>query len=138
MSKTENDIMGKSRSGLMKAQLLMDEEKFKESSDNCIESSVLALQAVLLSWNLPAGGPGCWEKLKIIGQHSPGGISSELRSYCKKMDRFSAFYRGVDEARAEMVFDEESTMEIINYGREILRFAQRSLRREDAEAPAED
>jgi HEPN domain-containing protein len=129
VNKPGNDIIGKSRSELLQATMMMDEGKFREASEKCVESSALALQAVLVAWDLSPQGSSCWDMLTIIGQNSPAGISSELRSLCKKVDRFSVFYKDIDEAGAENIFDEEFTMEMINYGREILKFAQRNLRR---------
>ena len=124
-----NDFMGESRARLLSATVLMDEGKFRESVEESVRCSELALEAMLVSWDLIPSGSGCWQMLKTFGQRSQVIISSWLRHCCRKIDRHSVFYSGLDGERAERIFDEEYAMEVVNYGREVLKFAQRNIYR---------
>jgi hypothetical protein len=124
--------MGESRNRLLNAMILMDAGRYKASADECVSSSILSLKTMLDSWNLTCLDSGCWEMLKEFGRYSPRLIPPWLRQCCKRLDRHDAFYKEMDGGADNRIFDEEYAMELINYGREVLKFAQRNLYREDA------
>ena len=130
MNKPTNDIMGESRAGLLEASVLMDEGKYRESVEACIKSAERSLGVLLASWGLEASGTGCWEMMKTFGQGTSTDISSWLRHCCRRIDRHRAFFHGIDAGRLDRIFDEEYAMELVNYGREILKFSQRNLNRD--------
>ncbi len=129
----DHAIVAESRARLLDAMILMDEGRFEESIEKCISSSRLSIEAMLVSWKLASSGSSCFEMLTSVGQRSPVALTSRIRHCCRKIDLHSSFYRGLDGGPRKPSFDEEYTMELINYGRDLLRFARSNLSR--AEVP---
>jgi hypothetical protein len=130
MKTADHDPMKESRSRLQEAMLLMDEGKFRESAEVCFEGSMMAMEAMLASWDLKPNGSNCWEMLKEIGLLASVDVPSSMRHFCRRIDQYHAFYHSMEGLTAQGVFDEEYSMELINYGREILKFAHRNLCKE--------
>lgn len=114
---------------VVKAAELLDEGKYRESIEASTLGSELVLGAMLDSWDCDHSAQGCWGKLKMAGKEIPVAVTAHLRSCCRRIDRQRAFYDGISEDRTRDVIGEEDAMEMINYAREIVRFAQRHHRR---------
>lgn len=136
MHKPVSEIMSESRAGLLRASEFMDEGKYRQSVDVCVRSAELSLRAMLVSWNLAVGVTGCWEMLKTFGVGTSTSFSSWLRHCCKRIDRHRAFLGQVDDEKLDRIIDEEYAMEMINYGREIIKFSQRNLYRDESDDPS--
>lgn len=128
--------MNEGRAGLLQATIFMDEGRYRESVDACVRSAELSLRAMLASWKLADDITGCWEMLKTFGLGTSTGFSSWLRHCCKRIDRHRAFFGEVDDKKLDRIIDEEYAMEMINYGREIIKFCQRNLYRDRSDDPS--
>ncbi|OGF97187.1 MAG: hypothetical protein A2Z06_00470 [Candidatus Glassbacteria bacterium RBG_16_58_8] len=129
MDKPDGDGMKDGRRMLRRAEELLDEGNYRESIEAGILGSELVLGAMLDSWDLAPSDPGCWGRLKTAGRRLPITVTAYLRHCCRRIDRRRALYHRLDEDRAGNIFEEEDAMEMINYAREIVKFAQRHHRR---------
>jgi HEPN domain-containing protein len=131
VNRSGNDIIGESRVRLLGATVLMDEGKFRESVEESIRCSELALEAMLVSWDMIPSGCGCQEMMEAFRQRSRVVVSPWLMHCCRRIDLHNVFYGECDSGKSEKIFDEEYAMEIVNYGRDVLKFAQRNVWREE-------
>jgi hypothetical protein len=131
MDESGLDRIGEGRSQVQEALIRMDEGEFTESVRACIRGASLALEGLLISWEIDPPHRVCLNMLVTAGRWLPVAVTSHMRHCCRMIDRYDRFYDGVDGDRVGRFFDEECAMELINYGREVLKFAQRNHRRED-------
>lgn len=129
MARSARDIVEEGRSLLQEATIRMDEGEYGASAGACVRASARVLEGMLCSWEIDPVDRRCRRMLETARRETPGNPSELLRECCRKIDRHAALYGG--EGAAAGAIDEERAMELINYGREILRFVQRNLRREN-------